>query len=312
MDKLISVIIPVYNTSSFINKCVESVLNQTHKNIEILLINDGSTDNSDFVCKALQKKDSRIRYYYKTNGGLSSARNYGLDRITGDYVSFIDSDDLIDKNFIYSILQGCIKYDALIGMSGRVMFNDNLRKDMFTLPEIQLWSSEVATSRFLKWDNIDGSVCDKIFHISLFSNRRFPEGRISEDLPVFVGALIQAGNIVHIGKPMYYYFQREGSITNSKFSSDKISILDSASEVFNVVMLNFPNLKFKANFYFVSHILLLHYLIKNEIDSFNEEWRLIRKAISNKLFVSFINPHLSFKQKILLFLIYSNLIRKVS
>ena len=112
MEPKISIIVPVYNVEQYLERCVESLMNQSYKNIEILLINDGSTDNSGKLCDEIAKRDSRIAVYHKENGGLSDARNYGVDKATADFVGFVDSDDYVDEDMYEVLLSNLLKYDV--------------------------------------------------------------------------------------------------------------------------------------------------------------------------------------------------------
>lgn len=122
---IISVVIPIYNMEKYLNKCIESVINQTYRNLEILLIDDGSTDNSPGMCDEWAKKDNRIKVFHKTNGGLSDAKNYGIEHASGKFIGFVDSDDWIDKNMYYNLINGCIKYKKDIGCCNKIRVFNN-------------------------------------------------------------------------------------------------------------------------------------------------------------------------------------------
>ena len=123
-DIVISIIVPIYNTEKYLNECVDSIINQTYKNIEIILVNDGSTDNCLKICDEYAKKDKRVKVIHKENGGLSSARNSGLDILTGKYVCFIDSDDYVATTFVYDMFNLITKYNADIVEGSYQTIND--------------------------------------------------------------------------------------------------------------------------------------------------------------------------------------------
>lgn len=218
-NSLVSVIVPVYNTEAYIKRCLDSILNQNYRNLEIILINDGSTDNSPAICDFYAETDSRIRVIHKENGGQSSARNIGLDVCTGDYISFIDSDDWIESGMYATLLDHLEKYGASLAVCGRYdayedaskkkvgksIENDGVFDAYDVLPEM-------AIGRLS-----DFSVCDKLFHRELWQNTRFPEGEIYEDFAVMYKVLIEAERVVLCKDAFYVYFHRKNSTVTSGF-----------------------------------------------------------------------------------------------
>jgi glycosyltransferase involved in cell wall biosynthesis len=305
--KLVSIIVPIYNTASFLPKCIESIQNQSYKNIEIILVNDGSTDNSENICKKYLESDTRVRYVSKANGGLSSARNSGIDIANGSYLSFIDSDDYIASEFISTLLNACIVNNTKLAMCGRIVVTEINETNMFTLDSPQLWNSRKALERLLTWNNIDGSVCDKLFHRSLFENQRFPLGRISEDLPVLTSILLAIISIAHVGMPMYYYLQRTESITKQKFTTHKMTVLNSAEEVRVMILEKYPELKSKADSYYYIHLFYLLNLINLDSNSShkNEKDILIR-ILRQNIFSIIVNKNLRKRHKIKAAFIFFN------
>lgn len=303
MNNLVSIIIPVFNTAQFLNKCLNSVTNQSYRNLEIIVVNDGSFDTSEIVCKEFESKDSRITYIYKENGGLSSARNVGLELANGEYISFIDSDDFIDKDFIKILLAASLKHKSSIAVCGRKIVSERSEKEMFVFNRQKMWSSQEAVERMLTWNGIDGSVCDKLFHKSHFLTTRFSEGRISEDLPIVANALIDAKNIVHVGSALYNYLQRSGSITSSSFSKNKMSILISSSEVRSNVLVKYPNLNKEADFYHFHHVYHLRKLLIGIEKQYPEELQMINKEFSENLKRITFNPYFPLKKKIVFYLL---------
>ena len=227
MEPLISVIVPVYNVEKYLDKCVDSIVNQTYKNLEILLIDDGSPDSCPQICDEWAKKDSRI-IVHKENGGLSSARNAGLDYSTGEFVGFIDSDDWIDLKFfevLYKNLKSECADVSVVGMwkvykNKMVNTTEKLRKKTFT--------KEEALYNYLYFkSSINASVANKIFKIELFDNLRFPLGLIAEDRYVSAVIYSRIKRLVFDPMPMYYYILRDNSISQSSLNMhtfDRIEI----------------------------------------------------------------------------------------
>ena len=204
MDKLISIVIPVYNVEKYIKECIESVINQTYKNLEIILVNDGSTDLSRTICEEYEKKDNRIKIIDKENGGLADARNKGLEYINGELVTFIDSDDYIKEDMIETLLNNLIKENADVSICGYYLAYN--KKNDYKLEE------NVNSFKYY-----DVSAWAKLYKTELFKNIKFPKGKISEDWYIMYKIFDKANSIVYDSSPKYYYRQRNSGIRkNSK------------------------------------------------------------------------------------------------
>lgn len=311
-NELISIIIPIYGVEKYIDKCILSVINQTYKNLEIILIDDGSPDNCPAICDQYAQKDSRIKVIHKINGGLSSARNAGLEIITGEYVSFIDSDDYILPDFIEILLNSCIENQVRVSMCGRIRVIKNTMLPMFTLSSPQKWTSKEVIEKLLKWENLDGAAWDKLYHKSLFKKRRFTLDRQSEDIPIVADILIEVESIIHVGYAMYFYRQQENSITQEGFSIKKMGVLTSAEEVRQNVLKKFPDLKNKADYYYYSHLLYLLLLINVESNKiFIDERNFLKSILQKNILALLFNRHFSKKQKLKILLMYLNLFNKL-
>ena len=183
MEKKISVIVPVYKVEEYLCRCVDSIINQTYKNLEIILVDDGSPDSCGRICDEYAEKDSRIKVIHKENGGLSSARNAGLDIATGDYIGFVDSDDFIDAE-MYSMLYEMIKNAdvEISGVNGRSFVEEeHLLPYIAGRKNISKEQSCEEAIKGLLLRTFNSSVCSKLFLGSLFKSRRFEIGKLSED-----------------------------------------------------------------------------------------------------------------------------------
>ena len=218
MDDLISIIVPVYNVEKYLKKCVDSIINQTYNNIEILLIDDGSTDNSGKLCDDYKKIDKRIKVYHKKNGGLSDARNYGINKANGKYVGFIDSDDFITKDMYEILYKSITKYDADVSIA-RVI-------DCYEIiPEIDnsdakdcLLNKKEAIKKVMEAEEISVHVVSKLYKKSIFSKIKFEVGRTTEDGIIMIELLDSCKKISYNSSYVYYYIHRENSITTKKFN----------------------------------------------------------------------------------------------
>lgn len=233
MSDLISIIIPVYNVENYLEECVQSVLGQTYKNIEVILVDDGSKDKSGDMCDKLQQIDSRIIVIHKDNGGLSSARNVGLAECSGNYVSFIDSDDIISEHYISDLYNCLINTNSDISMSGLLRFKDRvIFKDK--TDKIVTLSSKKAASNILyqkKQDFFSVSACAKLYKKSLFNNVKYPEGKINEDLAVIVDLIMQCEKVSCIFNYNYFYRITDNSITTSSFSLKNLDVLEISKDI---------------------------------------------------------------------------------
>lgn len=214
MEKLISVIVPVYNVKAYLKTCLNSILNQTYNNLEILLIDDGSTDGSEKLCDEFKHLDKRISVYHKKNGGLSDARNYGIDRSNGAFYAFIDSDDALHKDFFLELMKAQVNSDADI-----VACNITLFHKQSELPELfklfhntkqQVYSREDALKEYFSPSGdriIHHGLCMKIYKKELFQKLRFIKGKLHEDLYITFMLLDASRKVVYIDCSYYFYFQ---------------------------------------------------------------------------------------------------------
>ena len=176
-NDLISIIIPVYNVEKYINKCLESVINQTYRNLEIILVDDGSEDKSGKICEEISIKDNRIRVIHKENGGLSDARNIGLDNSNGEYIAFIDSDDFIERDMIEFLYYNINKYDADISICSNYIFDEEECIDNST-KEIKVYNRLEILKEVLLDEKIRSYAWNKMYKRDLFYNIIFPKGRV--------------------------------------------------------------------------------------------------------------------------------------
>ena len=221
--EMISVIVPIYNSEKYLDRCVESVVQQTYSNLEILLVNDGSVDSSGKLCDEWQKKDPRIRVIHKENGGLSDARNAGLDTALGDYIAFLDSDDFLAPDMLQNLLSAVKAADAKIGICNFLYVDEDSRplsSRNRTLPiRDEVISGLEAVDRTMM-DEEKGwyyvTAWNKLYRKELFSDLRFPFGKIHEDEFIAHYLLGKCDRIVCIRSVGYYYVQRPGSIIHSR------------------------------------------------------------------------------------------------
>ena len=230
----ISIIVPVYNVEKYLENCIESILNQTFKDFELILVDDGSTDNSGKICDIYEKKDSRIKVIHKNNGGLSSARNAGLDIACGKYVGFIDSDDSIHPR-MYEILYDLIKkYESDISCCNYKKIYDIFKdeyENVNSLEVIEMSNIEAIKNLYDKEIGVKLVIaCNKLYRKNLFDNIRYKVGRVHEDEFMAHRILYNCKKITYVDNELYYYLQREGSIMSQISYKRKVDTLLSKSD----------------------------------------------------------------------------------
>lgn len=243
-EPLISLIIPVYGVEKFLQKCLDSILAQTYKNMDIVVVDDGSIDSSGEICDEYAQKDKRIRVFHKKNGGLSDARNFGIEKSRGKYITFIDSDDYIEPDYI------CFLYKLISSdnykMSICSIFNDFTKNGNIvdngdgTFREI---SNVDALEMMCYHHLIDTCAYAKLFERSLFDNVKFPKGKVFEDIGTIYLLIDQCKKINCGFISKYHYVIRDDSITTKKFNEAKCDLIEMTDKMASYVVRKYPKLK---------------------------------------------------------------------
>ena len=222
-NPLISIIVPIYKVEDYIRKCVDSILNQTYKNLEIILVDDGSPDNCGSICEEYSLKDKRIKVIHKKNGGLSSARNAGLDIASGEYIGFIDSDDWIESDMYESLYNALMKYNADISVCGRYIVKENRITTISDTEKAEVFTRREALAELVldEYSGMKNFAWDKLYKKELFENIRYPEGKYFEDIFTTYKLFSISNKIVDIKSPKYYYLLREDSICGTNAASKR-------------------------------------------------------------------------------------------
>lgn len=216
MKDKISVIVPIYNVEEYLRECLDSLINQTYANLELILVNDGSKDNSYEIAKGYVLKDERIKLYTKENGGLSDARNFGLERATGKYIGFIDSDDKAFPNQFERLYQLIKENDSDMSMCSYLRSNEELSDNKIKINTYEI--DEIYDDIIL--DNINAHVWDKLYKREFFDEIKFPKGLHFEDLAIFYKMAFNMKRITISNEQLYWYrVDRDDSITQNKDNS---------------------------------------------------------------------------------------------
>lgn len=231
-EPLISIVVPIYNTARYLDRCINTLVNQTYSNLEIVLINDGSTDNSEDICLRYCNMYDNVKYYHKTNGGLGSARNYGIERSHGAYVGFIDSDDWVDLDYFYFLYHLAATYDAQVAScSMDVTSVYALNKKSLTNRNVQVIHDTNIPTYYFKMSLKDSnlfSVCSSIFIRSSLDNVRFREGKLNEDMDFKYKALKNATTWVLSNAPKYHYYQAGGSLSSGIVKAKDLDLIEAS------------------------------------------------------------------------------------
>lgn len=286
MFDLISVIVPIYNVENYLENCIYSIINQTYTNIEIILIDDGSTDRCKYICDEFLDKDDRIRVIHKSNGGLSEARNVGIEMSNGNYITFIDSDDYISIDYIESLYRSIrrnIADIAILKLKFTTSLNESLEANRIMHEKV--FNKEEALSEILYSNEFSTSACGKLFAKNLFSYIRFPVGKYSEDLFTIYKTFLDSKKIVFIDNEAYHYFMRQGSITNKKFNIKHLDTIEALHLINKNVVSIYPRLKTAYKSAYIEAIARLlqvnipiQYLVTNSL------WNDVKKFRKDVLF----------------------------
>lgn len=223
MEELISVIVPVYNVKSFLVECLDSIINQTYKNLEIILVDDGSNDGSEKICDEYKEKDDRVKVIRQKNSGPSITRNVGLETSNGRFLTFVDSDDYIHKDMIKILYNNIKKYNADISFCDYVRDENKLTKEVQDITS-KMPIEEIYRGFYNKHSTV--SVCMKLYKKEIFNDFRFPIGKIYEDAFAMHKILKKDKVFVYSDNKLYFYRKRKGSITRSKYSLSRLDYLE--------------------------------------------------------------------------------------
>ncbi len=226
MAPTVSVIVPVYNVADYLPQCIDSIVRQTYTRLEVLLVDDGSTDSSGDICDQWAARDARIRVIHKLNGGLSDARNAALDVMTGQMVMMVDGDDYVSDDCVETLVKLMDDTQCDVAIGQWCMFDDNNQpRSSSHSDNIQVFDREQAIKRVFYQDTLTNSACSRMFKATVFDNLRVPVGMLYEDLAVVYPLLMSVRTVTYTSHIVYYYRQRQASITGH-FTDQRTQVLD--------------------------------------------------------------------------------------
>ncbi len=216
----VSIVVPVYNVREYLPRCLSSIQGQTYQSLDIILVDDGSTDGSEVICDELAEQDNRVQVIHKPNGGLGSARNAGIAQAKGLYIGFVDSDDWIEPEMIQNMMEQMMRTDAQITACNICRVDESGRKTYYNdhYEERLTYTTEQALTELPKNERLSNSMCNKLFHRDILSGLRINESMHYEDNPFTPQCIARAERIAYTGEPYYNYYERSGSISRSNFS----------------------------------------------------------------------------------------------
>lgn len=291
---LVSIIVPIYNTRTYLNRCLKSIIEQSYPHLEIILVDDGSTDDSVAICKEYAARDNRIRFFSQQNGGASTARNKGLDHAEGDYVMFVDSDDWIDNDMVEVLSNKMTSSHASMVIS-------DVPGDKKNFESIRTLDSHQALSNVLQgawWGPVG-----KLFLRKAIGGLRFPKATISEDYVFIVELLLSLkGNVIYVPHCHYHRVTRAGSLSRLALSERKFEEFDNVSYVARIIKENHPQFKKPAEARMAETSLKLLFAIhKNgKAKEFSHQQRKLVNSIRKNFFQYIPNNHIPFKSRMLL------------
>ena len=301
-NDLISIVVPIYKVEQYLKKCVDSIINQTYNNIEIILVDDGSPDNCGAMCDEYAKVDNRIKVIHKKNGGLSDARNAGLKEAKGKYITFVDSDDFISPNCIELLYNNIVKYNKEISV-GQIRRYTNLNELSETnkIEKIENFDMEDSMKHLLYNNKYTSSTAGKLFLKELFDDIEFPYGKKYEDLATVYKLVYKSNGVVISNIDVYNYFvARSESIMNEKFSETRMDALYFTEEILSFVESNIPKIKKSALARLVIECRDILVQIPNEV-KYNKYKEIVSNYIRRYKLKVLINKELPLKKKLSIF-----------
>lgn len=317
MEK-ISIIVPIYNTERYLKRCIDSIIKQTYTNLEIILVNDGSTDNSLKICREYEKKDKRIKLFNKENGGQSSARNLALKNATGDFLGFVDSDDWIALDAYEYLIKIMKDRDADVAFIERINTDNEKVKNKKQIIKEKVFENEKIIEEYLEYGMKTGNygLPNYLYKKELFEEIYFPEGRICEDIVTNYKLLKKSKRLIKSNKICYYYFQDNMSTTRNKFSRKDFDLLFACDELISIskdesnkIRKMVKEKKDRSDFSLLAKI--AYYGIKDDENYEEEIQKMLKRIRKNYVELIFTNMKIVRKIQLTAFVINYNIIRRL-
>lgn len=287
---MISVIVPSYNVAPYLVRCVHSLTCQTYTDLEIILVDDGSTDDTGKLCDRIAESDSRIKVIHKENGGLSDARNAGIDLAAGEFYSFIDGDDYIEPDTYEAMIAEMRNLDVSIVAGGFIVTDIQGNTTIRVIPkQQQLTKEEAFMDLFVGENYISQSSCNKLFRSSLFENVRYKKGIINEDMEILPRLLDVGNDVVLLNKAIYHYIKKPGSITSSDYSMERYRAIEVERDIYLMCKEKYPKLQPYASYY---ELKSLNGMLSNLVGCSNrKDFKIQELSIRWKIILVFVRTN---------------------
>lgn len=286
-NPLITIIVPIYNVEKYLKRCLNSIINQTYKNLQIILVDDGSIDKCGNICDEYQKKDERIEVIHKKNGGLSEARNDGILKARGEYIGFVDGDDYISENMYYNMCKHILdtNSDVCICNFYNVKNNNEFIKNEHS-GEIKTYNKHEILEKILIDKEIQSYAWNKLYKKELFYNVKYPKGKMYEDIETTFFLLEKCEKIVVTDEPEYYYIDRDDSIVKNIKEQTIIDYIDIISERYDYIEKKYRNLKRYNNYYLIRTLITAYndiFYLKNISENLRKKIENLHEKVNNLL-----------------------------
>lgn len=293
-SNLISIIVPVYNVEQYLDSCIDSIVKQSYGNIEIILIDDGSIDSSSTICDSWAEKDKRIVVKHIPNGGVSNARNLGISVAMGDYIAFVDSDDIVQPNFIEVLYKNLVNTHSDLSICNFAFSTEQTLKKVKDKAEFITFNRVESLGQVLLGKYFSGQSWDKLFKRTLLQGVLFDKSVcLYEDLLFVVEYINKCEKVVYTNLPLYTYVERKSSVCHSKMTNSKLSALVALDRIETLI----PS-GLEVNFRYSKTMLLLMYLTMSGIDDYVD---IIRQEFE-KVYDKRVYKYCSLKTKIRIYL----------
>lgn len=303
-EKLLSVIVPVYNVEQYLARCIDSILQQSYRNLELILVDDGAKDSSGVICDQYAAKDPRVSVIHKKNGGLSSARNAGLDAATGEFLSFVDSDDWLEPGAYAAMISLMEEKQVSLVCGGRYDVDGRTGEKRVGLCPVnqERIPAEELVGRIFLWDNCDSSACDKVYRRELFEDIRYPEGVVCEDVPVIYQVVLKAKWVLTWNQPFYNYYHRSDSISTAPVSEKTFHFSRHTEKIYTDIQEHYPELQNQARYLRVrslSHLLLVLELEGKDVcRKFAGEYGRAKVELRKHILFFCTSPYFSMQERV--------------
>lgn len=305
----ITVIVPIYNMELYLSRCIRSLVNQKYPNLEIILINDGSTDKSGVICDKWKNDYSNITVIHQKNKGVSHARNIGLKMASGEYIGFVDPDDYVDENMYMELYKNLISANADIAICG--ITNEFENKKIIIKKGIdRIMTGDEA----IKYDILHGVfyTCNKLFSSKICEDIFYDEEIINgEDRLFDINTLLRASKVRHISKPYYHYCHRENSAGTKKYTSKDKSLILACEKIYDLLINKDDELRSMAEAQIYQAYVFLLGMMRYDVDEYKPDSEKLLKKIRNSLPKMMLNKHnnIKFKSKVILLCVSPSLLR---